>query len=78
MYQYYQVGLNGSCPLCSSQSGVKYNASSYALPANGATDAAGMYLTPLVLRLQDVEQAIASGGTINHALRFTFVTGSLR
>ena len=71
MYQYYKIGLNRACMRCSSQSGVKYTTSTYSLPANGATDAAGMYLTPLILRLQEVEQAIATGGTINHALRMT-------
>lgn len=78
MYQYYAVGLNGSCLMCNSQSGVKYKASSYSLPANAASDAAGMYLTPLLLRLQEVEQAIAIGGTINHALRMTLQNGYLQ
>jgi len=77
IYQWYTIGLNGSCPTCNSQSGVKYTASSYSLPAKGATDAAGMYMTPLVLRPQEVEQAIATGGTINHALRMTFANGYL-
>jgi hypothetical protein len=34
-----------------------------------------MYITPLLLRLQDLEQAIATGGTINHALRMTLNLG---
>jgi hypothetical protein len=34
-------------------------------------------VTPLIVRLQDVEQAIASGGGINHALRMTLDTGRL-
>ena len=45
------------------------------LPANAATDAAGMELTPLLLRVQEVERAIATTGTINHALRFTLPLG---
>ena len=79
MYQYYVLGANPSCSTCTSQSGVKYNASSYALPVvtggASATDAAGMYITPLILRLQEMEQAMATGGTINHALRFTLNLG---
>src|SRR5215469_12402921 len=74
-YQYYNVGLHGSCPTCNSQSGVKFGSDDYALPANGATDAAGMFLLPLMLHLQEMEAAVASGGTINHALRVTFALG---
>ncbi len=77
MYQYYPAGTNSSCQTCTSQSGVRYSNSTYVLPANGATDAAGMYLMPLVLRAQEVEQAIAIGGTINHALRMTLQNGYL-
>jgi len=78
MYQYYTVGLNGLCPTCSSQSGVKYTTSTYALPAKGSSDAAGMYVTALILRLQELEQAIATNGTINHALRFTLQNGYIK
>lgn len=60
------------CPSsCTSNGGVKYTNSSYALPANGSSDAAGLYVMPLTLRAQELEQAIATGGTIKHALRFT-------
>lgn len=76
MYQYYAVGLNGSCLTCSSQSGVKYGYSDYVQPTI-TTDAAGMYITPLTLRLQEMRQAIATGGTINHALRMTLQNGFL-
>jgi hypothetical protein len=75
MYNFYAAGQNSSCPACTSQSGVRYANSTYALPANGATDAAGMYLMPLTLRAQEMEQAVATGGTINHALRFTLNAG---
>jgi len=75
MYQFYTAGSNSACPACTSQGGVKYSTTSYDLPPNGTADAAGMYLTPLILRLQDVEQAISTGGTINHALRFTLPMG---
>ena len=77
LYQWYTVGLNSNCLTCNSQSGVKYATSSYSLPANGTSDAAGMYITPLTLRLQEMEQAIATGGTINHALRMTLQNGYL-
>jgi hypothetical protein len=36
-----------------------------------------MYLAPLILRLQEYKQAIATGGTINHALRMTLQNGYL-
>ena len=75
-YQYYTVGLNGSCPTCGSQSGIKYLNSSYDLPAGGSTDAAGLELMPLELGIQEMEQAAAIGGTINHALRVTFGQGN--
>ena len=77
MYQYYPAGTNSACPTCTSQSGLRYSNSTYALPANGSTDAAGMYLMPLVLRVQEVEQAIATGSPINHALRMTLQNGYL-
>ena len=63
------------CPTCTADSGVRYASSTYDLPTKGSTDAAGLYLMPLVLRLQEVEQALASGGTINHALRMTLNQG---
>jgi len=78
MYNYYAPGANPSCANCTSQSGVKYANSTYGLPANGATDAAGMYVMPLTLRLQELENAVSSGGTINHALRFTLQNGYIK
>ncbi len=77
LYNLYQVGQNtfNPCPECTSQSGVKYSGSSYDLPANGATDAAGLYVMPLTLRFQELQRAVLTGGTINHALRFTLQNG---
>ena len=75
LYNYYPAGYNPNCLTCTSQSGLKYNGSDYALPANGATDAAGMFIMPQMLRIQELEQAIATGGTINHALRMTLANG---
>lgn len=68
-YQFYRAGLNSSCPTCNSQSGLKYQSPDYALPANLATDAAGMFLSPLLLRVQGTEQACANSTAITHALR---------
>jgi hypothetical protein len=73
-YQYYAVGLSRSCLTCNSQSGIKYAPTSYALPA-ASTDAAGLQLMPLQLGIQEMEQAVVTGGTINHALRNTFGLG---
>ena len=77
MYQTYPVGTGTGegCSTCTSQSGLIYGSNSYTLPANGTTDAAGMELWPLTLRLQEVENAVATSGTINHALRFTLANG---
>ncbi len=61
---------------CNSQSGLKYTNSSYSLPPI-STDAAGMEIQPLVLKLQELEQALATSGTINHAFRNTFGIGTL-
>ncbi len=76
MYNLYSPGANTiqSCPACTSQSGVKYSNSSYALPS-GAVDAAGLLVMPLTLRLQELAHAVATSGTINHALRFTLQSG---
>ena len=73
MYNLYPVGANtvNPCLTCTSQSGARYSNSSYALPVNGATDAASLYITPLSLHLQELLQAVAAGGAINHALRVT-------
>jgi hypothetical protein len=80
MYQLYPAGTNtaqfNNCPLCTSQSGQRYPAYGYPLPSNGATDAGSLDLLPLILRFQEVEQACATSGTINHALRFTINAGA--
>jgi len=81
IYNYYPAGaatgIEG-CSRCTSQSGLRYSNSTYALPANGSTDAAGLYVMPLTLRLQEMEQAVATGGTIKHALRFTLQNGYIK
>jgi hypothetical protein len=82
MYQYYPAGMNGAgqnnCPTCTSQSGQRYLANGYPLPVHGTTDAAGLDLIPLTLRLQEFEQACASGGSIDHALRMTLQNGYIQ
>ena len=67
MYNYYGAGLQASCPSCTSQSGVHYGMPQ-ALPVSGATDAAGMFLQPLAIRLAEIHR-----GAVNHAVRFTRV-----
>lgn len=76
-YQYYPAGTatGEGCPTCTSQSGVQYANSSYVLSPNGAPTAAGIYEWPLQIRLQEVEQAIATSGSINHAIGVTFSPG---
>lgn len=73
MYNLYSIGANtvNPCLTCNSQGGVRYSNSSYVLALNGATDAAALYMLPLTLHMQELMQAVATGGTINHALRVT-------
>ena len=70
IYGYYNPGDNSACPSCNSQSGVRYSGADYGLPPL-STSAAGIFYMPLSLHLQEVEQALATGGSINHALGFT-------
>jgi hypothetical protein len=81
MYNYYPVGTATAvegCASCTSQSGVRYSNATYDLPSKGSTDAAGLYVMPLMLRLQEMEEAVATGGTIKHALRFTLQNGYIK
>jgi hypothetical protein len=57
--------------------GIKYNSLDYALPG-AATDAGGMTMLPLILRLQEWKNAVAAGGTINHALRVAMRGGAIQ
>lgn len=61
----------------SAVSGIKYAHDTYNLPntQGGSTDAAGLYIAPLELRAQECAQAIATSGTINHAMRVTLPNG---
>jgi hypothetical protein len=70
IYDDYNPGDNASCPSCNSQSGVRYFGWDYRL-APLSTSAAGVFYMPLSLHLQEVEQALATGGSIDHALAFT-------
>ena len=73
MYNFYPVGANtyNPCPLCNSQSGVRYSSSAYALPA-GATDAAGLPLLPLSFHRDEI-----LANSIQHALRVTVPAASV-
>lgn len=68
MYQYFTSG--------NSQAGIIYDPSSYVIPTF-TTDAAGLPLIPLLLHLQEMENALASGTHIKHALRMTLQNGFL-
>jgi hypothetical protein len=94
IYKLYSPGTNPDCSSCTSQSGLKFQLSGctaaqrncsdvYHLPSNGATDAASLYLMPLVLHLQELEMAIEAGGvaagaTIHHPLRTTLKNGMIQ
>jgi hypothetical protein len=58
---------------CNAISGLTYAWNTYALPTQGSTDAAGLPLTPLTLRLAEVR-----AGMVNHAVRFTAASGYIR
>jgi hypothetical protein len=78
-YQFYAAGLNGSCSSCTSQGATHYKNSWYTFQntqfGSSTTDAAGMQLIPLTSSYQEVRQAVRTGGTLNHALRFTVGLG---
>ena len=65
IYSAYAKGQNKTCPTCTAQSGLHYNAMSSDLP-HGSVDAAGLLLTPLTLGLEEMRR-----GEIDHALRVT-------
>jgi hypothetical protein len=70
VYETYQVGVTGPGFWWNAASGWDYSGMGYALPSGadggGATDAAALPLTPLLLRHSELE-----AGAINHALRFS-------
>lgn len=74
IYDIFPVGAaaGSGCPLCTSGAGVKYYGTDYNLGdtaggnQGGATDAAGMFIDPLLIRYSELK-----AGHINHALRFT-------
>lgn len=77
MYGFYPIGANPGCPTCNSGSGVQYPAEGYALPdvsggSGGATDAAGMFIQPLIVHYSELK-----AGVIKHALRLTMDNGDL-
>ena len=85
IYNLVPPGTYPNCPTsgqstCTAASGVRYLNSTYYLPNSqgGGVDAAGLYVMPLMLRLQELEQALATGGTINHALRMTLQNGYIK
>jgi len=69
-YKANPKGLNKACPECTAQSGVHYQGMTYEL-LHGSADAAGLPITPLTLRLDEI-----LSGVIRHALRVT-LTNSL-
>lgn len=75
IYNWQAAGTVSGCATCTAASGDQYQNSSYTLPANGGANASGTSMMPLTLRLQELENAANSGGTINHALQFTLQNG---
>ena len=64
---------DGKTQGCNAQSGLTYGWNTYALPSGGSTDAAGLPLAPLTLRLAEIK-----AGAINHAMRFTIAGGYIQ
>ncbi len=58
---------------CTAQSGFSYSGMSYALPVNGATDAANLPLAALSLHLDEIK-----AGAVKHAVRFTIARGYIQ
>jgi hypothetical protein len=79
--QFYETYNNYQAPLacsntsgsCTAQSGWSYNSGTYALPANGSTDAASLPLAPLTLHLDEIK-----AGGVKHPLRFTLARGYIQ
>lgn len=59
--------------MCTANSGFQYSSSTYALPTQGTTDAAGLPLLPLIWRAHEILD-----GTLNHAARFTLARGYIQ
>jgi hypothetical protein len=71
--KYYAAGTDPDAgPLNNSTAGVQYQNSDYTLNTNGTTDAAGMPVLPMMIHFQEWQNAVNTGGTINHAGRITF------
>lgn len=82
IYNLVPPGAIPDCPsaglsVCTAGSGVRYSNSTYNLPNSqgGGVDAAGLYVMPLMLRLQEMEEAVATGSIIKHAIRMTLQNG---
>lgn len=72
MYNIFGHGSNQAV------SGIIYSNATYNLAntqGGGSTDAAGLYIMPLTLRKQELAQAIATSGSIKHALRISIAQG---
>lgn len=67
---YNAAGLPGNA-----SSGVQYLNSSYSLLTNGGTGASFIAAEPTLLHIKEITQAVASSGTINHAVKMTLNQG---
>lgn len=59
-----------NCANCTAASGAKYGSMQFDL-LRGATDAAGLPIYTTTLRVEEIERALATGGSINHMIRVT-------
>lgn len=67
-----QPGACGS-KQCTAQSGFQYESTTYALPTQGTSDAAGLPLLPLIWRAHEIMD-----GTLDHPARFTLARGYIQ
>lgn len=72
IYNYYPAGFNLACLTCTSQSGLSYDGMDPTLSTDGTTDAAGLPITPLMIKYDELLT-----GNIQHALRWTWCVGCI-
>lgn len=70
--RFYESYQDGEVSGYSAESGYTYSSTSYSQPSGGATDAAGLPLTPLTLHVSEIES-----GAVKHALRFSACGGCI-
>jgi hypothetical protein len=74
LYQYAAAGQISGCPTCTAGGATRYANSSYSLNL-GQVNVMGTSMMPLFIKLQELENAFTTSGTINHAISMTLSNG---